>query len=354
MMHTKFGQLIARTVLALALVSAQDVHGVRAGQTWTMASAYPADTVSGRAVASFAAALSRRTGGALKGATEFGFSGVEADLVEAVQDGSVQVAGVYSGSLTHLDPIFELPTLPFEVHSVDEARRLACLAEPAYRRALSRAGLHLLFISPWPPTGLWSRQPVMTVADIATLRIRTYDAASAEVLRALGAHAVVLPVRDVEPLLHIGGLDAVLSSGDGAVGRSLQADLSNFNAIHYAFPVSFVVVSQSRYEALPKKHRSQLDEAAADAEREQWTSLPARIRANYAQMQQAGVVVNTSIDAGLSVRLRKAGEARVEKWLSRAPPEEAGIMKAFLNQGAPVAQDRCPLNMLDASHGTRG
>ncbi|WP_080438003.1 hypothetical protein [Burkholderia ubonensis] len=38
--------------------------------------------------------------------------------------------------------------------------------------------------------------------------------------------------------------------------------LPSFAAIHYAFPVSFVVTCQTRYDALPDELRIQLDKAA--------------------------------------------------------------------------------------------
>ncbi|CAH2813578.1 MAG: hypothetical protein CBCREVIR_3771 [Candidatus Burkholderia crenata] len=251
--------------------------------------------------------------------------------MSTVLDNRAQVADVFTGSLAYLDPIFELFTLPFEVQSVDESRRLACLADPVYRNALSRAGLYLLFISPWPPTGLWSRQPIATAADMTSLRIRTYYVASATVLSGFGVRAAALSVQDVRPLLRTCTLDGVLSSGDGAVGKSLQADLPNFAAIHYAFPVSFVVMSQARYEAPPEHLRHALDKAGAVVQQEQWAVLPARIERNYAEMRRAGVAVNTSIDDTLRERLHEVGQARLrlDDWVSRVPPDESDIVTRF-------------------------
>ncbi|EUC20926.1 TRAP transporter substrate-binding protein DctP [Paraburkholderia hospita] len=348
------GQLIRHAVLVIAFASGLADEVVYADQTWTIASDHPADTVAGRGVESFATSLARQTGGALTGRIESRDMAAATDLVAAVLGDSVQVADVFAGTLASFDPIFELPTLPFMVNSVEESGRLACLAGPAYQRALSRAGLHLLFISPWPPTGLWTRQPVAAIGDIANLRVRTYDKSSAAVMGALGAHATTLPIRDVEWQLRVGGIDAVLSSGDGAVGRSLQADLSNFNAIHYAYPVSFVVMSRARYDVLPEKTRRELDEVAMNVGRAQWRSLPARIQANYAEMQRAGVVVNSTFDAELNTRLHKAGEARVREWLSRVSLGDAGIIKAFQNREAPAAQDSCPLDLIEVSGTIRG
>ena len=348
MIRNQLVKLMIYVALATVTVCGVMIPAAHAGQTWAVATEYPADTVAGRGVASFAAALSRETGGAVTGRTEFKAKHEALDLVSAVQDDRLQVADVFTGSLARLDPIFELSTLPFEVQSVDESRRLACLAEPAYRNALSRAGLHLLFISPWPPTGLWSRKPIATTADMTSLRIRTYDAASATALSGFGTRAAALPVQDVRPLLRVGALDGVLSSGDGAVGKSLQTDLPNFAAIHYAFPVSFVVMSQARYEALPEHLRHELDRAVTEVQQEQWAALPARIEENYAEMRRAGVTLNTSIDDTLHERLLEVGQARVNDWLSRVSSDESDIIRWFRSRGAPSAQNTCPLSVLEA------
>ncbi|WP_431825902.1 hypothetical protein [Burkholderia sp. F1] len=49
---------------------------------------------------------------------------------------------------------------------------------------------------------------------------------------------------------------------DEAVGRYFHGELPNFAAIHYAFPVSCVVMSQTRYDAFSDELRVQLDKAA--------------------------------------------------------------------------------------------
>ncbi|RQR63276.1 hypothetical protein DIE18_08070 [Burkholderia sp. Bp9125] len=46
-------------------------------------------------------------------------------------------------------------------------------------------------------------------------------------------------------------------------GKPREAD---FAALHYAFPVSFVVMSRTRYDALTDELRVQLDKAALSIE----------------------------------------------------------------------------------------
>jgi TRAP-type C4-dicarboxylate transport system substrate-binding protein len=59
-----------------------------------------------------------------------------------------------------------------------------------------------------------------------------------------------------------GARDAAPPSGDGAIGGPFHGQWSNFTAIHHAVPVSCVVMSQTRDDALPDELRVQLDKAA--------------------------------------------------------------------------------------------
>lgn len=327
---SRLGRLSKQLAIALALGCCVGSHLVHAQQTWSMATAYPRDTIAGQGVASFASELNAKTAGDIVIEPQFKAKAGGKDLVSDVQSGRLQLADVFTGSLSRIDPIFDLPTIPFQVKSLAQAQRLTLALTPLYRRALLRAGLHMLFISPWPPTGLWSRRAITVEADLSGMRVRTYDASSAQVLTDLGMQASDMPVLEVSALLGRGELDGVLSSGDGAVGRSFAGKLPNFTAIHYAFPVSFVVMSQSAYEALPLKQKHQVDVAAEEVQRRQWAALPARIEQNYTAMRSSGIRVNTDIGDALQAYLRDAGDARMQQWLSHVPTEYSQIVRSVL------------------------
>jgi TRAP-type C4-dicarboxylate transport system substrate-binding protein len=256
-------------------------------------------------------------------------AGRPSDLLHAIQSGRLAVGDTLASSLVALDPVFELSMLPFEVRSIDEAKRLAVLARPAYKRALMHHGLHLLYVSPWPPSGLWLREPVNAVGDLAGLRIRTYDDASAAFLSSIGSQAVSLSLSEIIPRLRAGSLDGVMSSGDGDVGRLLRRTLPYFVAIDYAFPLSFALVSEARYDALPRSVRERIDAAAAATEQQQWASMPARIARNRDDMQRSGVAVAILGAGELNEGLRRRGKAWVAQWQARVSPEYATIVRQF-------------------------
>lgn len=341
MFKRQLGLLIAALAPVFALVDPQTICAQQSRQQWAMASDHPAGTVGGSAVRQFAASLVQHTRGAVSGTIKSRSQSDFGDLVEEVWHARLQVVDVFSGSLVGLDSIFELPTLPFVVRSATDARQLACIALPAYRAALLREGFHLLFISPWPPTGLWSRSPIESEADVAALKVRTYDQTSAEVLQAMGAQAVALPIREIAPSLRVGSINAVLSSGDGSVGKLLAKDLANFTAIEYAYPTSFVLMKESAYQALSKPTRDQVDAAAADVSGQQWNAFPQRIRLNYESIKDAGVAVAMSPPGAMESRLADASRDRVKRWLSRVPASYAEIIKSLQDVKAKATSDAC-------------
>ena len=109
-------------------------------------------------------------------------------------------------------------------------------------KALARNGAHLLYVTIWPATGLWSRKPIARPADLHGLATRAYDFNSAAIMHLAGPMREFLPFGEAIKRLKAGRLDAILSSGDGGAGRRLWEDLPNFLAINYAIPVSIAFV----------------------------------------------------------------------------------------------------------------
>lgn len=319
--------------------SCADVGARRAD--WLIVTVYPQDTVSGNSVRVFAERVAIETRGYVGPRLQYRAQKGTGQLLLDIQSGRVDVADVFGGDLAGLDPLFELSTLPFLAQGETEAWTLECLAQTEYRRALASAGLHLLVMSPWPPTGLWSRKPVSSIRDVVDLRIRTYDEASASVFGHVGAHAVSLPMGDVRRLVRTGAINAVLSSGDGSVGDTLAGMLPNFADVRYAFPVSFLVMSEERFRALPAQVQQQLTSASRAVQKAQWQALPQRMAANHARMRENGVSVHDPIAGDLHAALEREGQARAVEWSGRVGPAVRAILATYRNRAGAVGNHEC-------------
>ena len=182
-----------RFILAGALLL---VHPAAApAQTvWDMSTEYSQTTMPGLGVTTFAQRLAELSAGQIRIKPSFDASaGIRsAGMLAAVAEGRVQAGDAFAGALESEDPIFALPSLPFLVTSIADAKRLAYLARPFLAAALQRKGQRLLYLTPWPPSGIWSKAPLKTPSDLSSLAIRAYDKTSSEVLGRAGATATLI------------------------------------------------------------------------------------------------------------------------------------------------------------------
>lgn len=298
--------------------------------SWSMASDYPQDSVSGAGILAFAQELVRTSNGEIAITPEFDGSGVKASqALASIGGGSLPAGDVFGGVAGATDPIFLLSSLPFLTTSSADARRLYEIARPTYDAAFTRLGLKLLYASSWPPSGIWAKIPVRAPEDIARLHIRTYDATSTTVLNALGAHAQALTFGEAMPLLKNGTIDAVLSSGDGGAGRRLWQYLPVYTKLAYAFPLSFAVTNKRLYDGLEANLRDAVDRAAARTQTLQWRAIDARLLRNEIRMRANDVVIVSDISPALRKRALEAGSEAIAAWKEQVGAPGRAILDRF-------------------------
>ena len=239
-------------------------HGVQ----WALANEYPATSLSAEGDAFFAQSVADATRGKLTIVAlpdaKLGYKSRE--QLSAVAEGKVAMADSFGGALGDEHPLFGLSSLPFVVNGIGEARALYAAARPAYDRAFAQHNQKLLYATPWPPTGLWSKRQATSIEAVGKLRIRTYDKTGTELFGRMAAAASVVSFADLPPKLEAGEIDAVLSSGDGGAGRKLWDALPHFSEIDYAIPLSFATVNLDKWRKLDAPTRKAVESAAAATE----------------------------------------------------------------------------------------
>ena len=312
----------------LAAPAALAARRACAAPVWRIVTEYPATAIPGEGVATFAEAATRLAKGDL--VVQAGFDAPDgirsASMIKAVAEGKVEAADAFTGALGGEAPLFQLSALPFLTGNPADTARLLTAARPAYHAALAARGLSLLYATPWPPTGLWSREP-LDVGDLAGLRVRTYDAASTAVMRNAGAVPVQISFADAQAGLRAGELDALMSSGDGGAGARLWELLPHFTVLDYASPLSLAFCRTAALEGLPKEMQAVLDEAGRLTEARQFRAILTRVSENEARMKENGVVMHTA--PALRAALQAAGAAVIADWISRTAPEGAAILDAY-------------------------
>lgn len=316
--------LMATAVGAAALGAGAHPHG----EQWALANEYPATSMSAEGDAHFAKLVADKTRGSLSIVTmpdaKLGYKSRE--QLKAVAEGKVAMATSFGGALGDEDPILALSSLPFIVADFARARALFDAARGAYEAAFALRNQKLLFSTPWPASGLWTKAPAASAAAVAKLRIRTYDKTSTELFARLGATSSVVSFAELPSRLASGDIDAVLSSGDGGAGHRLWQHLRYFTAIDYAIPLSFTTVNLDKWKALDAPARRAVEEAAAETESRQWQAVAGRLEENYARMRANGMTISMHIAPELRSTLREAGRTAAEEWAARAGPEARALL----------------------------
>jgi len=304
---------------------------VRAQTVWDMPTEYPQNAMPGLGVTTFAKSLVEFSAGKLQIRPSFdAASGIRsAGMLAAIAEGRVQAGDAFAGALETEDAIFALPSLPFLVTSITDARRLADLARPFLAAALEKKGLRLLYLTPWPPTGIWSKAPLKTPSDLSSLSIRTYDKVSSEVFASVGAKATPISFADTMPRLVDGSINAVLSSGDGGTGRKLWEYLPYFSEITYSLPLSVASVNRALYDGLSQDLREAVDAAGRQTESELWLALSTRLQENYQRMRQNGITIDFSPAPAIVAALQSGAAVAQRVWCTRSGPVCIQILDAF-------------------------
>ncbi|CAB3876433.1 TRAP transporter substrate-binding protein [Achromobacter denitrificans] len=311
--------------IAMAFVA----HGAYAATTLTMATEYPATSMPGQGVSTFADLVRAKTAGeVIIDASYDASKGIKsADMIDAVEARKVDAGDAFAGALAVKYPLFGVSSLPFLADSLSKARNLNKAARPAYEKLLAAHGQKLLYTTPWPASGIWSKKKLDSVAALKSLSIRTYDATSQAVMQKAGARAQNISFADAMPLIASGEVNAVLSSGDGGAGRKLWEHLPHFAEINYAMPVSIATMNLEAYQALDARTRRAIDQAAAQTETEQWKRIDGRLQQNYANMRKNGVAINTAVPLAVRKALKDAAADSVKAWKAAAGPEADAILK---------------------------
>jgi TRAP-type C4-dicarboxylate transport system substrate-binding protein len=323
-------RILTLALFACALLAmAADVHAQAV--VWQVINEYPASSISGEADAFFADAVKRKTDGRVTvEPVPDAKSGLRSrDQLKAVTDGRFAMADTFGGALGEESPVFLLSSLPFVTPTAKHARALYDAARPLYEKLFAERGQKLLYVTPWPPSGIWSADPLSGVEALHALKIRTYDATSTQVFTQVSALARNVSFADVMPKIESGEFNAVLSSGDGGAGRKLWTHLRYFSQVTYAIPLSFGSVSLDAWGKLDDATRAAIEDAGRETTAHQWDAMAGRVARNYAVMRDNGMTIDEHPPLDVVLALATAGTKSLIEWHGRAGPEAAKVFEDY-------------------------
>lgn len=135
---------------------------------WDMSMEDRANSLPGEGATAFANDVKERTGGSLIITVHHGgaLGFKNKDHLNALKDNVLPLAQSLAGTFSGQEPLFLLSSLPFLARNLDEAKTLYEISRTRYEEAFARHGQKLLYSSPFPPTGIWAKTPIRSVADL--------------------------------------------------------------------------------------------------------------------------------------------------------------------------------------------
>ena len=318
-------------VMTAAAVLAFSTAASAATVKWDMANEYQESSIHGQGQKVFADTLMKESGGSVVVTNHFGGSiGYKSkEHFDAVGDGALPIANTSMGQVAGIEPIFLLSSLPFLVGSADDAKLLWEVAKPHYEAVFAKHNQVLLYASPWPPAGIWSKKPVLSSSNLSGLKIRAWDASGTRTLKTAGAAAVQMSWADVVPQLSSGGIEAVLTSAEGGVNAKFWEHLSHFNAINYSMSLNMTHVNKDAFDALSAEQKAAVMKAAEVAGEAAWAALAERVGQNYKDMRANGITVAETVPAGFLGELNAAGDGVYDDWLSKVGDTGKAILDEY-------------------------
>jgi TRAP-type C4-dicarboxylate transport system substrate-binding protein len=250
------------------------------------------------------------------------------DIMRAVSSGQVPIGEFLLGQFGNEEPVFNADNVPFLAAGYDNAWKLYVAQKPILEKKLQGRGMVLLYSVAWPGQGIYSKEPLKSVADLKGTKFRTYSPLTARLAELLGASPTVIQVPEVPQAFATGTISAMITSS--ATGTSTKAweFVKNYYTTNAMHPKNAVVMNNRTFQGLSAADKKALTDAAAAAEKRGWELSKKREADANKMLADNGMTVRTP-DAGMMSAFNKIGEQMAGEWLKAAGADGEAIVKAY-------------------------
>jgi len=250
------------------------------------------------------------------------------EIKASVRDGIVPIGELLVSRLENEDAIFGADSVPFLATSYEDAKRLYDAQKPLMEEALSREGLKLLFSVPWPPQGLWTKEPAETMADLSGRTFRAYNTATEELASAAGMVPTQVEASDIPTAFSTGRVSAMMTSPATGVDSKAWDYLEYYYPMNAWLPRNMVIVNQAAFDALPEDAQTMIVDAATAAETRGWEASKAETERTTKIAADNGIKV-TEPSEDLKSGFQAIGDQMAGEWQDKAGEAGTKLMDAY-------------------------
>lgn len=320
---------LARRFAFTAALLAVAPPAASAAEQWVLPSAYPPANYHVENLTAFAADVKEATKGELLITVHPNASLFKApDIKRAVQTGQAQAGEVLLSLHENESPVFGVDVVPFLATSLDQSKKLWEASRASVAELLAAQGVTLLYATPWPPQGLFTKKELTSVEDLGGAKWRAYNAGTSRIAQLVGAQPVTVQSADLPQALATGTIDALMTSSATGVDSKIWESMTYYYDTQAWIPKNVVFVNTAAFEALEPAVQDAVKTAATAAELRGWQLAASKTQSYMDQMTQNGMKVETPSPV-LKEGLTKIGDQLLGDWLAKAGDAGKSVVEAY-------------------------
>ncbi|QDY99704.1 TRAP transporter substrate-binding protein [Nitratireductor mangrovi] len=222
--------------------------------------------------------------------------GQEADTIEQVRAGVIDLNRVSLGPWNGLIPETTVPSLPYVFRSVDHARKVMTgeIGEEILAAFEAHGVIGLAFYDGGARSFYNSKKPIMSKDDLAGMKFRVMQSdIFVDMVAALGATATPMPYGEVYSSIETGVIDGA-ENNFPSYDTAKHAEVAKHYALdeHLIVPEVFVM-SKVSWDKLSDEDKAIFKQAARDSVEKQWELWDAQVAASRAKVEEGGSKITT-------------------------------------------------------------
>ncbi|MFT2099156.1 TRAP transporter substrate-binding protein [Marinomonas sp. 2405UD66-6] len=293
---------------------------------WHMPTPYGDGNLPTQIAYDFAQEIKDKTNGELDITVHSGASLVKhTEIPRSVKTGQVQMGEVFLGILGNENPVYKHDNIPFLATTYEDAKKLWEAAKPAVKRRLDRDGMVLLYTVAWPAQGLYSKEPVNKLSDLAGSKMRAYSPSTSRLADLMGTTPTTIQNPDIPQAFSTGIIQAMVTSPSTGVTSQAWDYVNYYTDIKAWVPKNIVVANKKAFRRLDKETQQIIMDAAEHAEAEGWAKVVARADKDTQILIDNGMTVSEP-SPELLKELQAIGKTMTQEWKEEAPKDVGTIL----------------------------
>lgn len=319
-----------RNLLASAVVGATLAlaSGPALAVDWIMASGYSEDNFHTKNIRAFIADVEKTT--SVKINLNSNDSLIKLDAIKtAVQRGQVPIGEIRLGVYGNEDPMYILAGLPFIASNYSEAWMLKDLQKAYFADKFAKDGMRILYYTPWPGQGFYTKTPVASTDDFKGKKLRIYSTATQKMGEMLGFNATILPFAEIPQAFSTGLIEALFTSPQTGIDIQAWDNTKYFTYAGAILSKNAVIVSEKYFAALSDADKAGILAAAAKAELRGW-EMSAQTTSDQMKVLAKNGMTTSNAPPQVIDAMKKIGVVMMDDWRKTASPEAAAVLDRYL------------------------